>query len=174
MSLLSSALVINDMQAAFKVSNDLHLLAAVRYEIEQTKQGGGAIVIVEYDPVWLGKSHDCLLELLAGYSRVIYVVKDLQDTARRMLLGDKTKQFNEDDGSEQILHAFARSDFRCDRFRFCGVHTEVCILKTVRGLRRLLPHCELSVLQHACRTRFGGLPDGRIVQEFKQLGCSLV
>jgi hypothetical protein len=166
-----AVLVINDMQPQFKATNNSDLLASVAAEIKQTIAAGGAIVVVEYDPLFEGKTHQCLLDLLADYEHVAFATKHLDRVQQRLMRGESNLPHNADDGSEQIIDVCLDHQFSLEHFRFCGVNTDICVLKTVRGLRQKIDDCKLELALAACASENGLSP--KVMREFNQLHCNV-
>lgn len=165
-------LVVNDMQPQFKAACSLNLLAAVQVLIESAKANKQAIIVVEYDPLFEGKTHKCLLDSLVGYEHVAFATKHLDRIQMRRARGERNLPHNADDGSEQIIDACLEHNFSLEHFRFCGVNTDICVLKTVRGLREKIDDCRLELAFSACASE--NEIGAAAVGEFARLACNLI
>jgi hypothetical protein len=159
--------VINDMQPVFSASNKESVLLANIAEIQLAMRLSHPIIFVEYDPIWSGKTHECLVALVEDYSRKVFVTKSTDREFHRRVRGEKNLPHAADDGSEQIIEGCIEGGFSPSEFRFTGVNADVCILKTVGSLRLLLPQTPITIVTSACNSEKGNLA----LKKFKRLGC---
>lgn len=129
-------LVVVDMQPGFRASCNEATLSAVEREIRSAVEAGDAIVILEYKKY--PATHARLLELVDGvYERHAVVTK------------------KDDDGSEELVDACLEHGFPGGKFRFCGVNTHACVMRTVLGLSNKLDDSRIDVVKAACNDENG-------------------
>lgn len=134
-------LIVVDMQPNFKASCDAATLAAVCREVETARQLGMYIMLLEipYESVFdvepFPPTHQCIMDLLAGYGRFVVQGKRYCD------------------GSKQIVLRSEREGFPTTntKYRVVGVNIDACVVETAKGLfeRTGLP---VEVVKAACNT----------------------
>ncbi len=111
-------LVVVDMQPQFKTSENPKLMKNVARLMKAARNLGMAIVIVEYTSY--GDTHRQLMDVVAGYDKVIKVEK------------------NFDGGSHQVregLYALKHQRTHVD-YILCGVNADACVKSTAVGLQK--------------------------------------
>jgi nicotinamidase-related amidase len=127
-----TTLVIVDMQPYFRASQHPDTLAAVEREIRSAISNESAIVLLEFEDS--GDTDARLMRVLRAYPRLAVKLKTT------------------DDGSAWVTAACREHGFGTKHFRVCGVNTDACVLATVLGLTRRLPHCTVEVVKDACNS----------------------
>jgi hypothetical protein len=122
-------LIVIDMQPLFVASNNKRLLRNCTKEIENTMTAKQAVILVEY--LGYGSTHQCLLEMLVGYSRFQLITKD------------------NDDGSDEVINCVKINKLKSP-FRICGVNLDWCVKQTATSLAKKLPRRKVHVVQTAC------------------------
>jgi len=135
-------LVVVDMQPDFAASRHPLTLNAVEREVRAARRRGCPVVVLQIpyfsprDEVGYRPTHERIMRHLASYRRK-QVVEKLQS-----------------DGSYQVIVTCARNGFTLERFRVCGVNTDICVLKSVQGLSETLPACRITVVADACNSSY--------------------
>jgi hypothetical protein len=123
-------LIIIDIQPQFRKSYTKSLFRNCRREIRKAKIANNNIVLVEYSGC--GKTSKRLTELVEDYDNVSYVTKE------------------HDDGSYAIVPHLVGKKLIRNNLRICGINTDACVCRTVRGLRKRLPNSNIVVVENAC------------------------
>lgn len=120
-------LVVVDMQADFRATENQQFVQNVCDEIKQTKRKRRPIVLIEYRGH--GPSLHCINNLLVSYKRSVTVWKD------------------DDDGSDVVYMACQKQGWTTDLFRVGGCNLCFCVHDTVHGLAE---RSKVEVLLNAC------------------------
>jgi nicotinamidase-related amidase len=134
-------LVVVDMQPFFTTHEQT--IANVLREVVAARQSGMPIVFLEIthhrpEPhVPYGPTHERLLQAVQGYES--WQISGRVGTGRKGM-----------DGSTGLLEACRRNGYPVQKFRVCGVQTDLCVLATVKGLLRRRSGCEVQVVWDAC------------------------
>ncbi|GEM_PF-3374036 len=105
-----------------------------------------AIVFVEAKPEEYGATDQRLLAPVRDYEPGLWWVE--------------RKQYRRDDpnwahsGAHQVEEVCAVLGLATDRFRVCGVNTDICVFFTMLGLNRLYPEARLELVERACNTPY--------------------
>lgn len=133
---LRSVLVVVDMQPGFRASCREATIKAVEREIRLAVQAREPIVILEYK------------KYPATHERLLSILQDKYD-------GFAVVTKKDDDGSEELIDACLEHGFPGGAFRFCGVNTHACVMRTVLGLSEKLDESRIEVVMDACNDEDG-------------------
>jgi hypothetical protein len=122
-------LVIIDMQASFKSSNNLRLTRSIFREIDLSKRHNWPIVILEYKNH--GHTHRNIINRIGRYSKKKISTKTI------------------DDGSFEANTKICNLT-KCRRVRLVGVNLNACVIDTARGLKGL--GYKVEIVNDACRS----------------------
>jgi nicotinamidase-related amidase len=122
-------LVIVDMQASFKSSNNLRLIHNIFREIDLAKKHNWPIVVLEYKDH--GKTHKDIINRIGRYNKKRVSTKSI------------------DDGSYEA-DGQIRNLTKSKRVRLVGVNLNACVLDTACGLKRL--KYKVEIVNDACRS----------------------
>lgn len=118
----SYSLLVIDAQPIFSAANSTSLIRSIRSEILTAKQAKAPIVFVEFAlkhiAPQVGQTHQTLLDAAAG-SDFSIVAKKSQS------------------GATEVNQHYRRYFAKLPPLRVCGVNTEMCVLDTVEGLKKL-------------------------------------
>lgn len=129
--MLSSALIVIDMQAAFHAANNPKTIASCVRLLQEAVANQRMIMFVEYK--WNGRTLPQLLSVVKNYP-LTYFVKKMDD-----------------DGAYQIQNAFYKCRTYPKNLIVCGVNTDCCVYDTVRSLMESKKF-DISVVKDACNT----------------------
>lgn len=143
----NSVLVIIDMQPGFPASQDVLTVYAVGLLIEQAREAGLPILVVEYDAHEMGETLEKLQDKLRGYDRCWRLDKSKSDggsvvVRKLQALGLVATGSDSSQGSNLNLV-------------ICGVNSDGCVLATVNSLVGLLPGMPITLPQDACNSVSG-------------------
>lgn len=130
-------LVVIDMQSFFPASNSPSTIAAVVREVKTAVARNLPVIIVEYDPTEIGRTHDRILRVIANYPRAVTITKAAAD------------------GSREIMEACLINGLSLDELRVCGINSDACILETVEGYHNLVPTSTITIVRDACNCLTG-------------------
>lgn len=138
-------LIVIDMQLEFSSSEAI--VGPVCEAIIKAKANNEPIILVEYACDYQQDKEQCraeecqcmthteILDLLDGYSNVVYVAKA------------------HDDGGREIINAVEVFPPIVD---VCGVNTNACVRETVETLAKRVPETEFVLLLEACNSSWYG------------------
>jgi nicotinamidase-related amidase len=126
-------LVVIDMQPYFRTS--LYVVGPVLEQVTQANRQRCPVLFVEYDlKYYTTQFSSTRKELLKAASKSELIIKD------------------QDDGSEVINEFFLSKRWPRD-LHICGVNTDACVYKTVKGLyRNYRNRYRITVIKAACAT----------------------
>lgn len=143
-SLQPYTLVVVDMQSAFKASQGESVLLGVAAEIKLAIASGQPVVILESNPRLNGPTHRCLTDLLQGYDTLRHIV--LTKDGRGLGMGSG--------GGREVAEACDFLGFPTERFRLCGVNTDICVFFTTLELSRHFGGPQLELVRNACSSQW--------------------
>ncbi len=143
-------LVIVDMQPGFSASNDERTILAVLDEIRRAIKHGAAIIVIESDRKKYGSTHAVLLELLASY--------DSDRWSIETKFWRHNDQYSPHSGALQVDEACEVFGFPTERFRVCGVNTDICVFFTAMELAKQYALSKLEIVMRACNVPDLGFP----------------
>ncbi len=130
-----AVLVIIDMQARFKSSQNSATIAGVLRLIAYAIARHCPVIVIEFYAH--GPTDERIMNMLRNYDRCIVEFK-----------------FTED-GSEELWEACVEHELPGSRFVVCGVNTHACVKETVNGMARLMPDSAIEVVKDACNCDTG-------------------
>jgi len=139
-------LVVVDMQPGFKASLDADTLMGVLDEIRAAMAARMPIIVLQACAEICGNTLDAVINLLRTYDLNLWVV---QDKIRRY-----GRDFSGSDGSFEVMEAVEILEFPSDRFRLCGVNSDVCVFLTAMVLNKELPDARIEIVKRACNTQW--------------------
>lgn len=137
----AEVLVVIDMQSFFPASNNPSTVRAVMREVEAAVKANQPVILVEFEPEQVGRTHDCILRLLKHYGAVVSVTK------------------TDADGSREVLEACLINGIPSNQLRVCGVNSDACVLETIQGFLNLAPESRITVVKDACNCLTGSSND---------------
>lgn len=135
-------LVIVDMQPGFSAANDERTIDGVLDEIRAAIACGAPVIIIDSDRKKYGDTHKVLLDALAAYDPDRWTVE-----TKFWRYDD---QFSAHSGALQVEEACEVFDYTTQRFRVCGVNTDICVFFTAMQLGKRFPASSLEIVMRAC------------------------
>lgn len=142
-----TVLLVMDMQTGFAAACDGITIWFVKQEILRAIELNMPVVILEYDVDDFGATHREIMELLSGYPRLAVIGR----APRRRGQAEHER----DNGAAEVVEACLEHNFHPEGFRVCGVNSDACVVRTIRGLVSSLPTCLITVVQDACNSTNG-------------------
>lgn len=132
---MAYTLVIIDMQAQFRASEDKRTINNCKKQIRTAIKDRAAIIFVEFNG--FGPTLPELTKLTEKYNRSFHITKSY------------------DDGSRQLKNFLLTHRVSKKNLKFCGVNTNACVLSTVYGTHLKLRDSNLTVIADACNSTYG-------------------
>ena len=129
-------LCVVDMQQDFSAASKPETIKACKKEILKAIRRKAPIVFLEWNHC--GDTLKSLLKLVDNYRWHRIVTK------------------SQDDGSSHLVRTLkdmGRSPKK-SRYRICGVNTDACVYRTVKGLRQEFPDVRIEVAAKACNASY--------------------
>ncbi len=145
-------LVIVDMQPGFPAANDTRTISGTMDEIRTAMQLNMPIIFVISDEEKYGALNPELVNLVknSGYD------EDLWSIELKFYRYDEP--FSASSGCKQVDEACEVFGFPTNRFRFCGVNTDICVFFTAMELGKVYPQSCMEIVMRACNVMSVGFP----------------
>lgn len=143
-------LVIVDMQPGFSAANDERTINGVLDEIRAAIACNAPVIIIESNRDNYGKTHQQLLDALAAYDPDLWTIE-----TKFWRYGD---EYSPHSGALQVDEACEVFGYTTQRFRVCGVNTDICVFFTAMQLGKRFPATVLEIVLRACNVPFPEIP----------------
>jgi nicotinamidase-related amidase len=119
-----------DLQHGFKAADNPRIIKAAQEEVRRAIRFNYGIIFLQY---WgFGPTFPEIKHIARNYDNKITVQK------------------NDDDGGANVLDAAFEKGFNLNKFRVCGVNTDMCVYDTIYSLTHLSPASKILVRKDGC------------------------
>lgn len=144
-------LVIVDMQPGFSAADDARTINGTMDEIRTAMALNMPIIFVISDEEKYGALNPDLVNLVknSGYDPDLWSIE-----LKFYRYGER---FSASSGCKQVDEACEVFGFPTNRFRFCGVNTDICVFFTAMELGKLYPQSCMEIVMRACNVMSTGI-----------------
>ena len=135
-------LIIIDMQPYFYAANHQPTINAIFKLIQDAKETGSSIIIVEYDE--LPTDDPCDLK----------TIKSIRDAAFDTGTAVEVRK-SQDDGYHEVIAIAKGHGIDLSYCIVCGVNTNACVRETFQSLCAMLPNNKFELALKACNSEYG-------------------
>ncbi len=141
-------LIVVDMQAKFSSSLKRSTMRECKTLVSRAIFDDQPIILLEY--VGFGTTLPSIYNMIDGYDQVF--------------IGRKN-----DDGSHEVSGIINGFSLPKNNFKVCGVNTDACVLRTVRGLRKRFKTADIEVYEKACNTNYSHEHGMKLIKDIKNV-----